>query len=95
MSENPRKVKHANAYVLDAVTMALDAALSVRVRLHAERQDGRISVAEYLDGLRAVRQVEQAWEALRDAEHSRAFELSRDAMPGSGADLAAQGGALS
>jgi hypothetical protein len=64
-------------YALDE---ALDAALDCRVELHEQRQKHAIDVPTYLEGLRQVREVEDALEPLRrgrGARTSRALELSR------------------
>lgn len=60
---------------------ALDAAIDHRLQLHRLRNDGDLAVHPYLDGLKAVRDVEAALEALRrqaGALHSRAYELSAE-----------------
>jgi hypothetical protein len=67
-----RRKNPAYTAVLDA---ALDAAIMHRVQLHQARKEKRIDVADYLAGLDAVRQVEAHLEPLRDATHSRAWEL--------------------
>jgi hypothetical protein len=58
---------------------AMDAALDHRLELHRRRLSGDLDVKSYLDGLRAVRDVEDHLEPLRreaGATHSRAYELS-------------------
>jgi hypothetical protein len=59
---------------------AVDAALDHRVELHRLRAAGDLDVKPYLEGLRAVRDVEDTLEPLRrkaGAVGSRAYELSR------------------
>lgn len=68
----------ANDAVLDQVVVALDAVLDLRVLLHHERRDGRLTVPDYLAGLRAARDVERDLEELRPGEYSRAYELAID-----------------
>jgi hypothetical protein len=72
---------------------AIDAAVRERVRLHAERKGGALTVVEYKAGLVAVREVEDALEPARTAlgaERARRFDLTtrattperlRDEMP--------------
>ena len=62
--------------VLDAV---VDVALDHRIKAHRDRKAGRLSVADYLAQLAAVREVEDRLEPLRRqaaAPVSRALELS-------------------
>lgn len=64
-------------YVVDH---ALDTALDHRVELHQRRDAGDIDAPAYLEGLRQVREVEDALEPIRrsrGATTSRAFELAR------------------
>jgi hypothetical protein len=72
----------AHASTLAALNARLDPALDDRVRLHTERRAGRITVAEYLAGLKAVRDLEDELEPQRralGASSTRAFELSIEA----------------
>lgn len=72
---------------LAGINRVLDAALGQRIHLHSDRMAGLIGVPEYLAGLRAVRDVENALEPPRrelGAEHSRAFELGRQELQEAG-----------
>jgi len=63
-------------YVVDH---ALDTALDHRVELHHRRHAGDIDVPTYIEGLRQVREVEDALEAIRrrrGATTSRAYEIT-------------------
>lgn len=66
-------------HTLDSLNAELDWALKQRVKLHRDREDRKISVRDYLDGLAAVREVEDRLEPLRrqlGATSSRAMELT-------------------
>lgn len=68
----------AEATEMAEINARLDVALDQRVQLHCDRADRKITVREYLDGLKAVRDAEDELEPRRrelGAEHSRAFEL--------------------
>lgn len=68
---------HKRPNALAALNARLDAALDERVRLHRARAAKESTVREYLDGLKAVRDVEAELEPRRrelGATHSRAFE---------------------
>lgn len=65
---------------LAGINQVLDAALDQRVRLHSDRLADRTTATQYLAGLRAVREVENALEPERrrlGAAQSRAYELAQ------------------
>lgn len=62
---------------LPQLNRRLDEALDRRVRLHRDREAGKIGVKTYLDGLREVRALEDELEPQRrqlGRRFSRAFE---------------------
>lgn len=72
---------------LTVYNTAVDAVLDHRVQLHRLRGAGDLEVKPYLDGLRAVRDVEDALEGLRrraGAKSTRAFELSVEELAAAG-----------
>lgn len=63
--------------IRDGIVATLDAAIELRVACHRERAADRLTVPEYLAGLRAARAIENLLEPLRGSDHvlARAMEL--------------------